>query len=159
MRAAFPIAVMTVQSLLASLGPKVLLWGWLDSRLGAEARRNCWLHSQASPAGWPIQQRETSAPFTYFTCWKLLNIHRFSSCVVSSKGPHCTYLFRCRLTVINGMYQGNWEHVMSNINIFYYVTLYCFGLEMSWRFLVYRDTYMHVLTCFLHSDIFDWNCQ
>jgi len=68
MRAAFPIAVMTVQSLLASLGPRVLLWGWLDSRLGAEARRNCWLHPQASPAGWPIQQRETSAPFTYFTC-------------------------------------------------------------------------------------------
>ena len=110
-------------------------------------------------AGWPIQQKETSAPFTYFKCWKLLNIHRFSSCVVSSKGPHSAYLFRCRLTVINGMYQGNWEHVMSNINIFYYVTLYCFGLEMSWWFIVYRDTYMHVLTCFLHSDIFDWNCQ
>lgn len=147
-RCAVPVAAVGVQPticrlpVLASWGPDILLWGWVREQ--GQGRISGFTPG-ASPAGQPIQPRGTSTTPLYFTNWKLLNIHMFSSWGVRGNGTSFVYLFRCCLTVFCGLHHGSWKHVISNISIFHcYATFQRFGLEMASWILLHRDTYMHL---------------
>lgn len=132
---------------------------------GAGTRRSCQLHPWSLPCWSTHSAQGDLCAFPLFYKLKTAECPYpytipSSSWGLSSNEPCFAYLLTCCLTVFHRLHQGSWEHVMSNISIFYcYATFYCFGLKKSWWILVCKDTYMRILACFLHSNIFDQNCH